>query len=74
MENNKFQALVIKKLEEQDRVQELFAIHFSDVENQLKNIFKKLERLEELSLQHHKKLELVMQAGSLREVKDILEL
>ena len=75
MENNKFQDLVIKTLKEQDSVQELFAVHFSAVENQFKNIIKKLDRLEELSLQNHKELELVVgQAGSLQqEVKDILK-
>lgn len=45
---------------------------FGKVQNQFGKVFDKLDRLEELSMQHHIELELVArQVESLQEVKDI---
>jgi hypothetical protein len=38
LDNDKFQDLVIKKLEEQDKFQELVIRHFGDIQNQFRDI------------------------------------
>lgn len=79
MENDKFQELVIQQFGEIQnqfgKIQNQFGEiqnQFGEVQNQFGKVFDKLDRLEELSMQHHIELELVArQVKSLQEVKDI---
>jgi len=58
MENDKFQELVIQQ--------------FGEIQNQFGKVFAKLDRLEELSMQHHIELDLVArQVAILHQEKDI---
>ena len=43
LDNDKFQDLVIKKLEEKDKFQELVITHCGEIQNQFGKVFKKLE-------------------------------
>ena len=78
LDNDKFQDLVIKKLEEQDKFQELVIKHFGEIQNQFGKVFNKLEdhdarfdRLEVFAKQHHEELELVARQVETQEIKDI---
>ncbi len=85
LNNDKFQDLVIKKLEEQDKFQELvikqfgeIQNQFGEIQNQFRRVFTKLEdhdgrfdRLEVFAKQHHEELELVARQVETQEIRDI---
>ena len=79
MDNDKFQELVIQQFGEIQNqfgeIQNQFGKvqnQFEKVQNQFEKVFDKLDRMEELSMQHHIEIELVArQVKSLQEVKDI---